>query len=385
MIDLPIKKLKPGMVAAQSVYNSSGANYITRGTTLTDQYIGRLKQLGVEGIHVTSSTPGIKVLPPEDILSEKTRAIAVKRVCDVFQQVQQEGTFEIAPLSQVSASIVNDIMNRRQKLVQLTDIRIHDMYTFAHSVNVSMLSSLLGVLAGYDNKLIADLALGGMLHDLGKVTVSSGILNKRGRLTDEEFSIIRKHPEVGDLKIRQSDIPDAARLAIMARQHHEKMNGTGYPDGRQGKAIHLYGRIGAIADVYDALTSVRPYKKAYTPSVAYNIMMHCSPGQFDMELLKLFFRNVAIYPVGTVLKTSLGYGIVKNVEFGKTERPVVLIFAEKNGTLRKKPVTVDLSEEMEGYIDTVINDVELFHFIHEIGFDPASLLAEKSEERIIVT
>lgn len=378
MIDLPVQKLKPGMVTAQAIYNSSGANYITRGMTLTHQYIKRLKKLGVEGIHVTNSATGIKLLPPEDVLSEKTRAIAVKQVCDVFQRVQQRGTFNIAPLAQVSAAIVNDIINRQQKLVQLTDIRIHDMYTFAHSVNVSMLSSLIGTLAGYDKEVISELALGGMLHDVGKLAVASRILNKHGRLTDEEFSIIRKHPQAGALRIRQLNIPDAAQLAIMAYQHHEKMNGTGYPEGRFGKEIHLYGRICAIADVYDALTSVRPYKKAYTPSVAYHIMTQCSPGQFDEELLQLFFKNVAIYPVGTVLKTSLGYGIVKSVEFGRTEHPIVLIFAEKNGTLRKNPAAVDFGEETDAHINTVINDVELFHLIHEMGFDPASLLAEQS-------
>ena len=142
MIELATKRLKPGMVAAQSVFNSSGANYITRGVTLTQQYIDRLRQLGVEGIHVTSTDAQAQLPPPEDILSEKTRAFAVKRVYDVFEQVTRTGTFDLDPLSQASAAIINDIMERRGNLVQLTEIRLHDMYTFAHCVNVAMLCSM---------------------------------------------------------------------------------------------------------------------------------------------------------------------------------------------------------------------------------------------------
>ena len=379
MIELATKRLKPGMVAAQSVFNSSGANYITRGVTLTQQYIDRLRQLGVEGIHVTSTDAQAQLPPPEDILSEKTRAFAVKRVYDVFEQVTRTGTFDLDPLSQASAAIINDIMERRGNLVQLTEIRLHDMYTFAHCVNVAMLCSMQGVLLGMNEKELSELTMGGLLHDLGKLVVPPEILNKPGRLTDEEFAVIKKHPAAGAEKILKLNVPNVDRLAIVARLHHEKMDGTGYPNGRTSKTIHRYGRIGAIADVYDALTSSRPYKKAYTPAIAYNIMVHCSPGQFDEDLLKLFFSNVAIYPIGTVLKMSLGYGIVKSVEFGKTERPCVVVFADKAGHLNETPVQVDLSEEMEGYIDTVINDVDLFHFIHEIGFDPASLLIDEAQ------
>lgn len=379
MIELATKRLRPGMVAAQTVFNSSGANYITRGTMLTQQYIDRLRLLGVAGIHVTSTDTNAPLPPPEDILSEKTRAFAVKRVCHVFEQVTRTGVFDLDPLSQASASIINDIMSRKGNLVQLTEIRLHDMYTFAHSVNVAMLSSMQGVLLGMDSKQLSELTLGGLMHDLGKLVVPPEILNKPGRLTDEEFEIVKKHPAAGVEKIMKLAVPEVDRLAIVASQHHEKMNGKGYPEGRTSKTIHRYGRIGAIADVYDALTSVRPYKKAYTPAIAYNIMMNCSPGQFDEDLLKLFFSNVAIYPVGTVIKTAMGYGIVKKVEFGKTERPVIIVFADLYGHMNGNPELVDLSEADEVKIDTVINDVELFHFIHEIGVDPASLLIDEAQ------
>lgn len=376
MIDLPLRRLKPGMTIAQSVYNSSGASYLTKGMPLTENYIEKLRQLGIEDMHVISTSTTKTFVPPDDVLEEKTRAMAVKRVYDVFHQIQDNGTFDPAPMAKASASIVNDIMERRNNLVQLTDIRAHDMYTFAHSVNVAMLSTILGVLCGFSKEKLSELTLSALLHDLGKIKISKDILNKPDRLTDEEFAAIRKHPQEGYNYIKKMNIPNAEQLAIVAQQHHEKYNGTGYPFRKKGKEIHLYGRISAIADVYDALTSVRPYKKGYSPSVAYHIMKNCSPGHFDEELLQLFFQNVAIYPVGTVVATNRGYGIVCHLEFGRTDRPVIRIFADLTPKRIARPYDIDLSEDTTIGINTVINDKELFHFIHQIQFDPADLLAE---------
>ena len=129
------------------------------------------------------------------------------------------------------------------------------------------------------------------------------------------------------------------------------------------------------ADVYDALTSVRPYKKAYKPNVVYQMMMHNSPGHFDMDRLRLFFDNVAIYPVGTVMKTNLGYAIVKKVIFGHTLAPVVIVFADKNsGRLLKKPFGINLAHCRRDAIQYVMDDVELLNFIRLTGIDPAVFL-----------
>ena len=374
MIDLPLKKLRPGMVTAQSIYNSSGASYLTKGTELTKHYIDKLRDLGVIGLHVLNYSSEIKPMPPEDILSEKTRVMAIQRVCDVFTQIEQTGTFEFEPLAKAASAIVSDIATRSGNLVQLTDIRVHDEYTFAHSVNVAMLSGMLGRLANLPEGGVQELTMGGLLHDLGKIIVPPEILNKRGRLTQNEFDIIKHHPEAGFSKIRAMSLPDAHILGIVALQHHEHMNGKGYPGGRQGTDIHLYGRICAIADVYDALTSRRPYKKAYSPAVAYNIMVNCSEGQFDERLLKLFFSNVAIYPVGTVVKTSKGYGIVKKVEFGLTDRPALVMFADQYEHILPEPYEEHLRESPEHEIDSVVDDKVLLTRIRNSGFDPASLL-----------
>ena len=374
MIDLPLKKLRPGMVTAQSIYNSSGASYLTRGTELTRQYIDKLCSLGVNDLHVLSYSSEFKLLPPEDVLSEKTRAMAIQRVYDVFNQLEETGTFDFEPLAKAAATMVSDIATRTSNLVQLTDIRVHDEYTFAHSVNVAMLSGMLGKLANLPMGQVQELTLGGLLHDLGKIIVPPEILNKKGRLTKNEFDIIKHHPEAGFAKIRNMSLPDAHLLGLVALQHHEHMDGTGYPGRRKNREIHAYGRICAIADVYDALTSSRPYKKAYAPAVAYHIMTNCSKGHFDERLLQLFFSNVAIYPVGTVLKTTEGYGIVKKEEFGLTDRPTIIMFADLHEQLLPNPYEVDLHEAPEQLIEAVVDDSMLLNHIRNSGFDPASLL-----------
>lgn len=376
MINLPLKELKPGMTLAQSVYNTNGANYLSSGTNLTVKYIERLRQLGVHDIHVTSLTPSVHVPSQEDIVSEETRAIAIKRVSDAFAQVSKTGTFDIGAMSNASASIINDLIDRQGNLVQLTDIRVHDLYTFVHCVNVALLSTLIGTLAKLTRKQLSELCIGALLHDLGKLDVPVSILNKPARLTDEEFATVKKHPQTGAQRILASHVPDAATYAIVAQQHHEHMDGTGYPNHLKGNQIHIYGRISAIADVYDALTSARPYKKAYTPAVAYNIMTKCSPGQFDKNLLNLFFSNVAIFPVGTVLKTDKGFAIVKRAKFGHTDRPDIVLFANKDGNILAKSRNISLEKDNTVNIESVIGNMELLHFIHDIGFDPAKYLVD---------
>ena len=154
------------------------------------------------------------------------------------------------------------------------------------------------------------------------------------------------------------------------------MDGRGYPNQLMGSQIHRFSRITAIADVYDALTSQRPYKKAYKPYTAYRIMSKCSEGQFDEELLRLFFDNVALYPVGTVLKTDMGYAIVKKVKFGLTRTPIICVFADNDVQILRHPIDVDLTDCQPETIERVIEDQELYTLLFKLKVDPAIYLTE---------
>lgn len=374
MIRLKSNQLKTGMVTAQSIFNEKGAAFLVRGTPLTDRYIYRLRQLSVPQLHVTSLSSNFQLQPPPDIIKEHTRVQAVENVAETFRQAEMHGQFNMSLIERCADLLVRDIMSKKKNLVQITDIRLHDSYTFSHSVNVAVLSAMLGNLCGYSKSKLQVITLGGLLHDIGKLAVPTSILNKPGALTADEFKIIRRHPSEGRRLLKELKSPIASILAIIAVQHHEHIDGSGYPNHIRGKSIHPYCRITAIADVYDALTSVRPYKKAYKPNVVYQMMMHYSPGHFNMDRLRLFFENVAIYPVGTVMKTQFGYAIVKKVVFGHTLAPIVIVFADDNGKLVKKPFGINLAHCRRDVIQYVMGDVELLNFIRHTGIDPAVFL-----------
>ena len=378
MIRLPIKKLKPGMIIAQSIYNRRGASYLVKGQPLTAEYIARLEKMQMPAVTVTSSNPKFQLPPPEDVVQERTRIHAIETVYNAFQAIEKDGHIDVSAMQSVTNDLLLDIIERRNNLIQLTDIRLHDTYTFAHSVNVAILSSLLGVLKGYSQKDLQQLTMGAMLHDVGKIDTPLEILNKPGRLTDMEFDAIKQHPANGALRIMemQDQLPWANVLAAVAAEHHEHIDGQGYPRGLRGGQINRFAKLVAIADVYDALTSVRPYKKAYPPSVAHNIMVKLNHGQFDPETLELFFNNVALYPVGTILKTIYGYAIVSNIEFGHTSTPTIIVFANLDNKLIDTPLTINLShtKEKNDAIQAVILDNDLRHFIHELNIDPSYYL-----------
>ncbi|MDO4204263.1 MAG: HD-GYP domain-containing protein [Selenomonadaceae bacterium] len=369
MVNVPIRKLRPGMITAQSIYNSKGGSYLTRGIAVNDQYIDRLKKLGVQSLAVTSVSPEIALPPPPDVVQEQTRVEAIHSVFSCFESMKK-GMLKVEDVEKSSEKILVDVLNSKGSLVQLTDIRTHDTYTFAHSVNVAVLSAMLGMHLGFEKNELLLIIKGAMLHDIGKVAVPGEILTKAGRLTDNEMAVVRLHPEAGYRRIMASGIADAPILAKMAAQHHEHISGKGYPNRLMGKDIHPYSRIVALADVYDALTANRPYKQPYRPHVAHRIMTTCSVGQFDEELMKKFFNTVALYPVGTVMKTNFGYGIVRETAFGKTAVPTVILFTNRDGSLRETPKVVRMTDFPEVTVESVTEEKDLFPLILQLRVDP---------------
>ena len=383
MLRLPVSKLKDGMVLGQSLFNTAGGSYLVKGQPVTIDYIRKLRQIGIQSVTVTSMDPAYKLPPPPDVIEEKTRINAISTVYNTFQSIEENGTLDTTALQRVTDSIVFDLFENRNNLVQLTDIRAHDAYTFAHSVNVAVLSAMMGMLCHMPRDEISLITLGGLLHDLGKVDVSSDILTKNRGLSDREFKIMKNHPLDGSRRILNvSDLPKKSILAAIAAQHHEHIDGSGYPNGITGNEMHHYAKITAIADVYDALTSERPYKKAYMPNIAYNIMHNISKGQFDQDLLDTFFNNVALYPEGAVLKTTFGFAVVKESKFGRTTTPIIILFADTNGKLLNERSVIDLYETPDGAksIQVVPTGNELYHFIHELGVDPSYYLEEERKK-----
>lgn len=187
--------------------------------------------------------------------------------------------------------ILDAIRNNRTVLSCLSTLKAYDKYTFSHSVNVFFLSVMIGSALSFDNIQLHELGMSALLHDIGKTLIPKKILNKKEKLTDLEFAILRTHSTKGYFYVKEKiDLQNMSFLGIL--HHHEKYNGTGYPVGIKQKDIDIFGRIISIADVYDAITSDRPYRKAQTYTEAIQFIQNNSDIHFDSELVAVFTRHI---------------------------------------------------------------------------------------------
>lgn len=194
----------------------------------------------------------------------------------------------IKKVGEVVNSVIEIMLNKPDSIYNLLNLKNYDYYTYIHSVNVGVLSIGLGIQIGMDRDNLYKLGIGAMLHDIGKSQIPHEILNKQGKLTDTEYNIIKQHVVLGhELLEKQKEFPTESLPAVL--QHHEKLSGRGYPFGLKAEEIKLLGRITAIADCYDALTTKRPYKPALTPYFALSIVVR-EKGDHDPELLKTFIK-----------------------------------------------------------------------------------------------
>lgn len=231
---------------------------------------------------------------PEEIARARvTIASTAPRVRQLLQTAHAQGTVDLEAASAVVGEIMTCAEDNAGALIGLFKLKEIDEGTFLHSLSVSALMVTFGRVLGMGENDIRDLGIGGLVHDLGKMIIPLEVLKKKGQLTRDEFSIIRSHPQRGFamLKRVKSVVPPSALDICL--YHHEKFDGTGYPRHLRGEAIPYAARIAAICDVYDALTTIRPYKKAWSQAQAVEKMMLAS-GHFDPELLKMFVSRMVL-------------------------------------------------------------------------------------------
>lgn len=359
MQKISITNLQPGMIVARHIYNSDGLLLLNAGSELTECFIRRLDKIGVNSIYIKTSYLDDTTEIPE-IVCDETRQKAVKLVHKSFETLKVSARINIGEFVLAADCIVDEITQNRQAMVHLTDIRTHDNYTFGHSVNVCVLSTITGLQLGYTKPKLKTLALGSLLHDAGKAFVPLEILNKPGRLTDEEMTVMRKHTEIGfDIIRKQFDeIPLLA--AHVAFQHHEKQNGKGYPRGLNGDSIHEYAKIAAIADVYDAVTADRPYRGRMPAHEAYELVVSLANSHFDPEILTTFLNNIAIYPIGSFIALNTGeIAIVTDVIPKLPTRPIVKVIMDESGTPLTEPYELNLTNHLTKFVCTVLSEKEI--------------------------
>lgn len=357
---VPLEFIKEGNILGKSLYNDSGQLLIAKNTGLTNSMLRKIKSLGYSSIYIASEYTEHDI---EHIVKPKfiNKALILNRkISQMIIDQPKSLKSSLHELSFVITEIIDEILASKEIFLNLINVSTYDEYTYKHSLNVMFLAISLGRSMGYTRNQLYELAIGALFHDIGKMFVPKDILLKPSNLTIEEFELMKNHSERGFTFLREyTDL--SALIRIVSLDHHEKWDGTGYPHGKKGEEIHPYGRIVAVCDVFEALTSNRPYRKEVPLFEAREYISGGGGTYFDYNVVKAFNRTVNPYTIGCYVKLSDGReGIVRNTNENYYTRPVVEIHCEEGHKV--VPYTFNLLE---------INNVTVNELIYDFSFNNA--------------
>ncbi|HSX84954.1 MAG TPA: HD-GYP domain-containing protein [Cellvibrio sp.] len=276
---------------------------------------------------------------------------AKQSVVDMFSTARMGKAIEVGQALNLVEDIANSASRHPHALISLARLKNVDEYTYMHSVAVCGLMIALARQLNMSEEQVREAGLAGLLHDVGKIAISNQILNKPGKLTDTEFAVMKTHPERGLRILQKSDSVSPAVLDVCLH-HHEKIDGTGYPHGLRGDGISILARMGAVSDVYDAITSDRPYKKGWLPAEAIRKMAEWSKGHFDDTVFQAFVKTVGIYPIGSLVRLTSGrLGVVIEQNPDSLLMPRVKVFFSTKSRVQIAPAVVDLARQQEEKIE----------------------------------
>lgn len=309
------------MILGSAVEDRLGRHLAESGSMLTAFVIDGLKNYGVQTLTVRFGRD--EEGEADAILSPAARVavmrlrepdpVKVQLAAGVKQQVSKgieymytvpDNKLMAGTVKSITLKLMNAIVRNKAVALNISELKTSDEYTFNHSVDVATISMIIAKAEGMSEQEIAEIGSAGLLHDIGKTRIPPEILNKPAKLTPEEFEVIKQHSRLSyDLVKKNPEISLSVAMAML--QHHEKTDGSGYPVGAMANLIHPYAKIMAVADIYDALVSTRPYKKAYTPGEAVDILLGMS-SCLDMRALQTFMKVMVLYPVDSLVKLSNG-------------------------------------------------------------------------------
>lgn len=288
------------------------------------------------------------VVPRVELAAEVKRAAALcgkakGEITAMFSEARMGKAVAPEKLEPLVEEISNSVQRNPGALISLARLKTQDDYTFMHSVAVCGLMIALARQLGLDQQQIREAGMAGLIHDLGKAMVPLEILNKPGKLTDEEFTLMKEHPRFGyDMLVEGAGVGEVSLDVCL--HHHEKVDGSGYPDHLNSETISLFAKMGAVCDVYDAITSDRPYKAGWDPAVSIRKMNEWSKGHFDPHVFQAFVKSVGIYPISSLVRLESGMlGVIVEVSADSLLTPFVKTFYCTRRKARIAPRVLDLA------------------------------------------
>jgi len=341
--------IEVNMRLAKDVYNSEGILLVPKDTLLTANHIIKINLYQIHDIYVYSQEEQVAPVnqmrqalasTPEFIEFSYKYDRKVEDIQKQLAQIVSSGAINTKSLTALVDDILDSTVSQSQLFSYMCRLNSADDVTYNHSMNVSLLASILGKWLDMSEESIKELALAGLLHDIGKIMVNQTILNKKGPLTDEEFAHIKQHTTLGYQMVMGSDLPTGIKQAVL--MHHEKMNGEGYPLGLKWESIHPYPKIISIVDIYDAMTSERPYHKRFHPLDVIRMFEEECYGLLDTQYLYVFLEHIALNFIGE--QVLLNNGQKGEIIFINKQSPSRPLIKKEDGTI------IDLLKDVSIFI-----------------------------------
>jgi HD-GYP domain-containing protein (c-di-GMP phosphodiesterase class II) len=304
------------------------------------QVEAQLKQAVEEKRELAPVSTSVEIERAAKICNQSKQA-----VISMFEEARMGKSVDTGGARQLVEEISDSVARNPGALISLARLKTVDDYTYMHSVAVCAMMVGLAKQLGLDEEQTRLAGMAGLMHDLGKALMPMEVLNKPGKLTEAEFNIIKTHPAEGHrLLLTGRDVNPM--VLDVCLHHHEKTDGSGYPKGLKADEISLFAKMGAVCDVYDAITSNRPYKSGWDPAESLRKMAEWANGHFDVKVFQAFVKSLGIYPIGSLVKLTSGrLGVVVEQTGKSLTTPSVKVFFSTKSNLRIVPEVIDLSQQ----------------------------------------
>ncbi|WP_448589523.1 HD-GYP domain-containing protein [Thermodesulfobium sp.] len=351
MIRTRVENLKEGDVLAYPVIDEAGRVLIGAGIPLKGIVIRRLRELGFNYVYVEA--PGFEDVERLELISQNTELEIVKTSKEVFGKIKRTQELDPQKIQHLAVTVLNEILSKKNIAIVIDDLMVTSDYLFRHLARTMLFSSVLGINLGYSENKLRELAKAAFLHDIGFAFIDESIRNKKRKLSPEEMEIIKQHPKLADSILVKNKFSSSVRKAVL--QHHERFDGSGYPAGLKGDEIFELARVIAVIDVFEAMTSDTPYRRALFPGEVYEYVMSQSGRLFDPDIVKVFSKKIIIYPTGTSVILSNNFiGVVKSINISYPLRPIVKVFAKMMDDGSVNYLDTDFEIDLLRTLDVVI-------------------------------